>query len=266
MDWQQWTAHQSSLFLKMGDRRWHEMWEGKLAAMVDGAAAASAADGTATVGISALPPVVDLSIITNRSPYVVPPFFNLSLTYSMFRSVGLRHLCVVDGQTVVGVITRKDLLYFSEKGLREGSTADFDTTPTAAAAAAARRSRSNSLSEAGKQAAMMILAASSSSTANGMGSTTSAAEMGSTSASRSTTAAATSGGRIGAPRRAGVAEVRTSDGSAEPADVPAVLSASVQAPIRGSVNEESPADPLESTARPTRPRGASGFEDFFAGK
>ena len=57
-----------------------------------------------------LPAVLDISLIVNRSPWVVPPSFNLSMTYHLFRSVGLRHLVVVDGEHVVGMITRKDLL------------------------------------------------------------------------------------------------------------------------------------------------------------
>lgn len=113
MSWSQWVTHQSSLFLRMGDRKWHEEWDHRLAS------------GASGEGISTLPPVVDLSLIVNRSPYVVPPFFNLSLTYHMFRSVGLRHLVVLDGQTVVGIITRKDLLHFTDKDLRQGSTVDF---------------------------------------------------------------------------------------------------------------------------------------------
>lgn len=57
-----------------------------------------------------LPATVDLSLIINRSPWVIPPFFNLFMAYKTFSMMGLRHMVVVDGEEVCGVITRKDLL------------------------------------------------------------------------------------------------------------------------------------------------------------
>lgn len=57
-----------------------------------------------------LPTMMDLSLIVNRSPWVIPPFFNLNMAYATFRTMGLRHMIVADDGTVKGIITRKDLL------------------------------------------------------------------------------------------------------------------------------------------------------------
>ena len=103
MTWGEWVEHQSSLFFVLGSgKRWHETWEDNYGVDNGGP-------------LTALPPVIDLSVIVNRSPYVVPLSFNLSLTYGLFRSIGLRHLVVVDGEVPAGIITRKDLLQFESK-------------------------------------------------------------------------------------------------------------------------------------------------------
>jgi len=54
---------------------------------------------------------VNLLPFINPQPYVVPQSMGLAKTYSLFRTLGLRHLFIVPNITeVVGVITRKDLL------------------------------------------------------------------------------------------------------------------------------------------------------------
>jgi CBS domain-containing protein len=55
--------------------------------------------------------VIDLKPYIDRSAFSVPQTFSLSTTYSLFRSMGLRHLVVVDATSkVVGIITRHNLL------------------------------------------------------------------------------------------------------------------------------------------------------------
>ncbi len=50
---------------------------------------------------------------TNQSTVCIQSKFSLHRTYIIFRSLGLRHLTVVDEHNhVVGVITRKDLMGF----------------------------------------------------------------------------------------------------------------------------------------------------------
>ena len=50
----------------------------------------------------------------NQSAISIPSKFSLHRTYIIFRTLGLRHLTVVDDHNhVVGVITRKDLMGFS---------------------------------------------------------------------------------------------------------------------------------------------------------
>ena len=50
----------------------------------------------------------------NQSAVTVQDKFSLHRTYIIFRTLGLRHLTVVNNQShVVGIITRKDLMGFS---------------------------------------------------------------------------------------------------------------------------------------------------------
>jgi len=61
-------------------------------------------------GISRL----NLSRFVNRSALALPESFSLHRTYLVFRTLGLRHLTVVDrSNQVVGIITRKDLMGFN---------------------------------------------------------------------------------------------------------------------------------------------------------
>lgn len=54
---------------------------------------------------------IDLSPFTNNSTISVQETFSLHRTYVLFRTMGLRHLTVVNSQNmVVGIITRKDLM------------------------------------------------------------------------------------------------------------------------------------------------------------
>jgi len=48
--------------------------------------------------------------ITNLSPWTVQASTSASMTYALFRNMGLRHLIVLDGGDLVGIITRKDFL------------------------------------------------------------------------------------------------------------------------------------------------------------
>eukprot|EP00667_Euglena_gracilis_P002124 EG_transcript_2122 len=53
---------------------------------------------------------LDLSSYVHTSPYTVREDFALSETYALVRGSRLRHLVVLDGDLVSGIITRKDLL------------------------------------------------------------------------------------------------------------------------------------------------------------
>ena len=60
---------------------------------------------------------VDLTPYANTSAFVVPDSFSLERAYILFRSMGLRHLVVVDERNRVrGIVTRKDLLGFRLDG------------------------------------------------------------------------------------------------------------------------------------------------------
>lgn len=55
---------------------------------------------------------VDLRPYMHASPFIVAPLTPLSRVYRLFRSMGLRHLCVVDRKGyVTGIVTTKDLLH-----------------------------------------------------------------------------------------------------------------------------------------------------------
>ena len=55
--------------------------------------------------------LIDLTKIMSHPPHVVHETMSVSKAYSMFRQLGLRHLCVVDGNFyLVGILTRKDFL------------------------------------------------------------------------------------------------------------------------------------------------------------
>ena len=56
-------------------------------------------------------PDLDLRAYVNRSGVSVPHHFSAMRTFVMFRTLGLRHLPVVDEHNhVVGIVTRKELL------------------------------------------------------------------------------------------------------------------------------------------------------------
>ncbi|KAK7202094.1 chloride channel protein [Novymonas esmeraldas] len=107
LTWTQWTWQKSKLFFTNADR-----YEWVRTHMPDGAPGGVevGSDGMSFISENRLPPVLDLALIVNRSPWVIPPFFNLQMAYQTFRMMGLRHMVVVDGDTVAGMITRKDLL------------------------------------------------------------------------------------------------------------------------------------------------------------
>ena len=57
---------------------------------------------------------IDLEPYVNRSAPRIEENFSLHRTYIVFRTLGLRHLTVVDmASRVVGIITRKDLMGFN---------------------------------------------------------------------------------------------------------------------------------------------------------
>merc|ERR1712137_1172201 len=54
---------------------------------------------------------LDLEPYVNTSAFAVPERFTLRRAYTLFRSMGLRHLPVVDSESnVIGIVTRSDFL------------------------------------------------------------------------------------------------------------------------------------------------------------
>lgn len=54
---------------------------------------------------------IDLTPFMNRAPPTVRADITATRAHIMLRAMGLRHLCVVDGQNrAIGIITRKDLI------------------------------------------------------------------------------------------------------------------------------------------------------------
>ncbi|CBZ23332.1 putative chloride channel protein [Leishmania mexicana MHOM/GT/2001/U1103] len=129
LSWTQWTWQKSRLFFRTSDR-----YEWVRTHMPDGipGGAEVGAESDSFISENRLPPVLDLSLIVNRSPWVIPPFFNLQMTYQTFRMMGLRHMVVVDGDTVAGMITRKDLLVNSLRHRMKELSARLETADSAA--------------------------------------------------------------------------------------------------------------------------------------
>jgi len=73
----------------------------------------SGLDAAETGATDSMPgsPDLDLRAYVNRSGVSVPHHFSAMRTFVMFRTLGLRHLPVVDEHNhVVGIVTRKELL------------------------------------------------------------------------------------------------------------------------------------------------------------
>jgi len=71
---------------------------------------------------------LDLRPYGNTAPYTINETASIQRTYRLFRTLGLRHLCVVNhNNQVVGIITRKDLLPGSlSRSLMRGRQAHFE--------------------------------------------------------------------------------------------------------------------------------------------
>ena len=71
---------------------------------------------------------LDLRPYINAAPYIVQENATLQRTYRLFRTMGLRHLCVTDlHNRVVGVITRKDLTVEALEDRMKESHQSFST-------------------------------------------------------------------------------------------------------------------------------------------
>jgi chloride channel 7 len=57
---------------------------------------------------------LDIHEVSNTSPYTVVETMSLAKAYTLFRQLGLRHLCVVprtsEGQPIIGILTRHDFM------------------------------------------------------------------------------------------------------------------------------------------------------------
>jgi CBS domain-containing protein len=55
--------------------------------------------------------LIDLKPYMDCSPYKISEFTTISRTYKMFRTLGLRHLCVIDKwNRIIGIVTRANLV------------------------------------------------------------------------------------------------------------------------------------------------------------
>lgn len=103
--YEDWVEHENSMFFLLSTAQWQQMW-GSYVPQLDAAKAET---------------VVDLSVILNKSPFTASADTNLHETYDSFRTQALRHLLVVDerdSSSVIGIITRKDLLPYRLRRLQ----------------------------------------------------------------------------------------------------------------------------------------------------
>jgi len=81
-------------------------------------AASTTDDTTSSVTGVGEQAVVDLSPYVDRSTLTVQVGFPMSKVYTLFRSLGLRHLCVVNEEGApVGILTRKELMCAFDRDL-----------------------------------------------------------------------------------------------------------------------------------------------------
>uniref|UniRef100_A0A7S4CHJ9 Chloride channel protein n=1 Tax=Eutreptiella gymnastica TaxID=73025 RepID=A0A7S4CHJ9_9EUGL len=76
--------------------------------------------------------VLDLGPYISNSPFTVQDNFALSNALSMFRALRLRHMVVLDGHKVIGIVTRKDLLGHNlersvKNQIRRGTKGSWDS-------------------------------------------------------------------------------------------------------------------------------------------
>lgn len=81
-------------------------------------AASTTDDTTSSVTGVGEQAVVDLTPYVDRSTLTVQVGFPMSKVYTLFRSLGLRHLCVVNEEGApVGILTRKELMCAFDRDL-----------------------------------------------------------------------------------------------------------------------------------------------------
>ena len=70
---------------------------------------------------------ISLAPYINQSPYCIPETFSAASAYTLFQTLGLRHLLVTRGADVAGIITRKDLLGCPLQATGHGTGSSSDT-------------------------------------------------------------------------------------------------------------------------------------------
>jgi H+/Cl- antiporter ClcA len=145
MRYEDWLNHKMSLFFVQGSKEWHANWSPEGIAQRERDRAAATPPPPATIHAPSplhhrpsstdeggeelsnpaprvtspeafldLPRddsiVMDLEPIINHSAWSVGVHTNCHMVFQLFRTMGLRHIIVTDGDRVAGMITRKDLL------------------------------------------------------------------------------------------------------------------------------------------------------------
>ena len=62
--------------------------------------------------------IIDLRVILNKSPWTAVSSQSLAEAFHNVRTMSIRHLIVVENQTVIGIVTRKDLLPYRLRQLQ----------------------------------------------------------------------------------------------------------------------------------------------------
>lgn len=100
--YEEWIEHENSMFFLLSTQEWRTMWSSYVPHITQDRANQ----------------VIDLRVILNKSPWTAVSSQSLAEAFHNVRTMSIRHLIVVESETVIGVVTRKDLLPYRLRQLQ----------------------------------------------------------------------------------------------------------------------------------------------------
>jgi len=100
--YEEWIEHENSMFFLLSTQEWRTMWNSYVPHISEERANQ----------------IIDLRVILNKSPWTAVSSQSLAEAFHNVRTMSIRHLIVVENQTVIGIVTRKDLLPYRLRQLQ----------------------------------------------------------------------------------------------------------------------------------------------------